>query len=413
MCMGADHFPVEKPYKKIISRSRKKLWQLDGSFHCSIIGTCLSLQELRELCQKLRITVQGSLTDYELHHSFVGIAAKSTYAARRLQKYLDQKYQAALRRFAGTQTDKAFKTHWREAVESGELAGAYWALVTHPLVSEALRDQAYGEVHMLSHLAGAAVRIDMQELNRLQRLSKKLPKQLADVDLKSRTKIAELDAEICQLHMRLAQAQAVVTECNDMRERLSAMENEPLLLNLKEQVEDSAAKLTAARARSERAEADTAKWKQMAMSHGDRQLQMEGKLGELRVERDALETTLENLIAPECTDCEQQDACSDNLNLRGRCILYVGGRSRQCANFRTLVERQNGYFIHHDGGLHDGRLRLGSILSQADAVFCPLDCVSHDAANRVKQFCKRHEKKLVLLPRSSLAAFTRGLNDVA
>jgi hypothetical protein len=46
-------------------------------------------------------------------------------------------------------------------------------------------------------------------------------------------------------------------------------------------------------------------------------------------------------------------------------------------------------------------------------VLCPLDCVSHDAANRVKQFCKRHGKQLVLLPTASLAAFTRVLNELA
>jgi len=47
-----------------------------------------------------------------------------------------------------------------------------------------------------------------------------------------------------------------------------------------------------------------------------------------------------------------------------------------------------------------------------EAVLCPLDCISHSAVKRIKHFCKRHQKTLVLLPRSSLAAFSRGLTEV-
>jgi hypothetical protein len=148
----------------------------------------------------------------------------------------------------------------------------------------------------------------------------------------------------------------------------------------------------------------------MAMEQGDRHLRLERQLAELGAERDALEAKLDELLS---ADCVGRGTCAADTNLRGRCILYVGGIDRQCGRFRDLVERRNGRFVHHDGGLHDGRLRLGSILPQADAVFCPVDCVSHDAAKRVKQFCKRHGKRLVLLPRASLAAFTRGLSEVA
>ena len=193
---------------------------------------------------------------------------------------------------------------------------------------------------------------------------------------------------------------------------MAALESDPLPSRLRRLVEELEGKLTSKRARAERAEANAESWQKMAIENGDRHLHLEGQMAELHAERDALEATLAQLLAPDCSSCATQEGCRSDTNLCGRCILYVGGRSRQCAQFRTLVERQNGQFIHHDGGLHGGRLRLGSLLPQADAVLCPLDCVSHDAENRVKQFCKRHGKRLVLLPRSSLAAFTRGLNEL-
>jgi hypothetical protein len=69
--------------------------------------------------------------------------------------------------------------------------------------------------------------------------------------------------------------------------------------------------------------------------------------------------------------------------------------------------------VHHDGDLNGDRPSLGTILPQADVVLCPLDSVSHDAADRVRQYCNRHEKRLVMLPSASLAAFSRGLNELA
>lgn len=72
----------------------------------------------------------------------------------------------------------------------------------------------------------------------------------------------------------------------------------------------------------------------------------------------------------------------------------------------------NGRFIHHDGGREDGRQLLGTILPQADVVLCPLDCVSHDAVNRIKRFCSKHAKQLVFMQRVCLSAFARSLTQV-
>lgn len=327
MCTGLGRYQDESTDKTSVCTVRKKVWQLDSPFHCSVIGTCLSSEELRRLCRKLRIRVQADLTDYELHRSFVGIAGKKTYAFRCLHRYLDQKYRVAIHRFAKAQ-------------------------------------------------------------------------------------ISEKDNTIRRLNDRLRQTEGAARALASARERLAALKNDPLPKRLRRQVEDLEGKLTSEQARAARAEANAESWKKMALQNGDRHLQLEGRLAALHAERDAVEATLAKLLAPDCSSCATQEGCLSDINLCGRCILYVGGRSRQCAQFRALVERQNGQFIHHDGGLHDGRLRLGSILPQADAVLCPLDCVSHDAANRVKQFCKRHGKRLVLLPRSSLAACTRGLNEL-
>ena len=218
---------------------------------------------------------------------------------------------------------------------------------------------------------------------------------------------------IRSLNARLAESTDAQHKLEQAEARLRALENGEAMERLRAQVEDYAALLVEARARAERAEAGAREWKRLALDKGDRHLHEQGRVAELQSERNALEAALEKLLAPECATCKDHEEFCPDFDLCNRCILYVGGRDRQCAGFRALVERRNGRFLHHDGGEGDGRQRLGSILCRADAVLCPVDCVSHDAVNRVKQFCKRHGKQLVFLPRSSLAAFTRGLYELA
>ncbi|MFN2337392.1 MAG: hypothetical protein ABR544_00275, partial [Gammaproteobacteria bacterium] len=117
----------------------------------------------------------------------------------------------------------ALEARWEEAIESCDIAGAYWALVTHPRLPDALGDRVYGEVHMLSHLAGATVRVDMQELRRLQQLTRTMNKQLADAESNAKAQIAEKDDSIQRLNDRLMQTQGVARDLAAARQQLAAL----------------------------------------------------------------------------------------------------------------------------------------------------------------------------------------------
>jgi len=138
---------------------------------------------------------------------------------------------------------------------------------------------------------------------------------------------------------------------------------------------------------------------------------LENELLALTAERGALENALENALSIKHVACKKSGVCQKKFDLAGRCILYVGGRNRLCAHFRTLVEQQNGRFIHHDGGREESPQRLDALLSQVDAVLCPIDCVSHDAVSRIKRDCKRNGKHFMLLSQSSLSAFAKGVHE--
>jgi len=183
--------------------------------------------------------------------------------------------------------------------------------------------------------------------------------------------------------------------------RLRTLEANEVVARLRTQVEDYAALLTESRARNERAETAATEWKSLALENGDLYLRQERRLAELESEQTALEATLRSLLEPRCTGCASEEPQCPGVNLCGRYVFYVGGRDRQCAHFRALVEQQNGRFLHHDGGLADGRQRLAPIITRADVVFCSVDCISHDARSPLTYGLAL--PPLTLAPRPSLS----------
>jgi hypothetical protein len=406
---------MNSPLRATTPIRRKKLWQLDAHFHCSVIGTCVSLDELRRICQKIKIKLDSNVGNYELHRGFVSLADEPCDATRLLHKHLDRKYKRSIETVAKFSSEDAFRDFWTASLKIGQVAGPYWALVTHPQVPNDLLQYIYGDVHMLSHLSGASVRVDMQKLSRLQQRNRDLEKQLTETKATNHQQLTKHLKTQVALKTQLAQAKTTQSALKDAHLQLDSLKNDPLANRLQAKLDTLSDELIEAKKRAHRAETVIEEWRQSADSAQNHTNELANQLTETCQERDALEkmlNRLSNLDPGESCPAQENNLCS-GTSLCGRCILYVGGRYSQCSQFRTLVERQNGRFLHHDGGREDSRQRLGTILSQADAVLCPLDCVSHDAVNRVKRFCENYAKPLVLLPHASLSAFARGLETLA
>jgi len=391
---------------------RTKLYQLEKHFHCSIIGTCLTLKELRQIGRSLKLAKLDSLTDYDLHRIFVDIAGESSYGNRRIQKHLDKKYPYLIGQFMKVQEPSALESLWLEAQESGEVAGAYWALVTHPDVSHKMLDKVYSEIHMLSHLSGASTRIDMQEMSRLRQRNTILKKQVANTFAETQTRLKEKDELIRTLNKRLSTAERAESQLQDIHKQLKLLEKEPLIEQLKKYQKELFTKLTREQERTKQLSEQVQEWQLFTKQAKESYFHLEQQFALITQERDSLETSLSRLLNANCPESCTIDESCPNRDLCGRCILLVGGYTGLCKHFRHLVEQYNGHFIYHDGGREDGSFKLGSTLSQADAVLCPLDCISHEAMNRIKHHCEHNTKQLVMMPHASLSAFVKGLNEV-
>jgi hypothetical protein len=95
--------------------------------------------------------------------------------------------------------------------------------------------------------------------------------------------------------------------------------------------------------------------------------------------------------------------------LDGLSLLYVGGRPDQVRHLRSLGEDAGATFLHHDGGLEERGGRLAGLVSRADLVLFPVDCVSHQAVSTVKRLCRQSGKPYVPLRSAGVASFLAAL----
>ena len=382
--------PIRRQDAYAFAHRRRKLWELSGVFHCSIIGTCLSTGELRKLLIKLH-PPHARESDHTLHGVAVGLAERHDAAGKVLQKALDARHTVAINRCARARTTEAVREFWAEARAAGDIPGPYWAVMTHSDASPELQREVFGEVHMLSHLVGAANRADIRRLAQLEAENVALATQVARQQARLQDLAAERDVVIQELHQRpqkpdrRSAAQRcdaeVQVELEHVRRRLDSEVGHRL--TLERRLEEMRACLDA----EQRAGAE-------AMA----------QVETLRAEIVALEETL----APG----EAGDA-RIRLDLRGMTLLYVGGRPNQSARLRRIAEDAGAVLLLHDGGVEDAEAQLAGFASRADVALFPVDCVSHDAALAVKRHCRRLGKPFIPLRGTGGAAFLAALHGLA
>ncbi|MGF0540269.1 DUF2325 domain-containing protein [Agrobacterium sp. ES01] len=116
--------------------------------------------------------------------------------------------------------------------------------------------------------------------------------------------------------------------------------------------------------------------------------------------------------ASKSTETVQPAAREDSRTLDIRSFLYVGGRDCQVAHLRRIASNFGAELIHHDGGLREAVSRIDTVLPSVDCVFCPIDCISHDACLRVKTGCKKFGKTFIPLRNGSKSSLERALQTL-
>ncbi|MBL26064.1 MAG: hypothetical protein CMM50_00740 [Rhodospirillaceae bacterium] len=369
---------------------RTRTWEISPTLHCSIVGTCLTTGELRRLFAKLGHRDARTASDHDLHGRGVVVAGRRDVASKLLNKALDKRHERTIKRFAKAGSPEEVKALWLQALDEGDIAGGYWAVLSHPASDSALVEAVFGEVHMLSHLVGSSNRLDLARLRKLeQALEEKeetITGQQARLQAAIRERTALLDRVAVLEEERTRRgaieslpAQPVADETGPLRRKLEA--EKARSADLAERLSEAQDALTVSR-----------------RTVDELQAREQALLGEL--------AAFEREIAPD----EDGHGEAERPSLGGRTLLYVGGRPGQIAGLRAAIKRRGGTLITHDGGIEDNPARLPGLVSQATAALSPVDCVSHHAVWQVKKLCRETGKTFVPLRTASLASFLAALD---
>ncbi len=401
---------------------RRKIWE-DTDIQCSIIGTCLSLKELEKIARQTNLNLAADAGEFDVHVTFVRLCYKCGPVAKAVNKTLDRKYAGALRKFSRAVDDAELLVLWREAQATGDIPGPYWALMTHPAASHELRRTVFGDVHMLSHLVGASNRADIRRLGELERDLEVVQQRHAKVRNIYRTRFKDLVRENRTLARRLGEqakeAETLRTRAKDHCTEVVHLENQGLRRSLATQSLLLAEEQARGDALARKLEAFERRLEHL-------QEQFQDDLHEKHAEISFLEKELQGLLEGARQQCPVaytgrclggcEDAGTEDCPgpaLCGKRILYVGGRANLVQHYRQVVERRGGEFLHHDGGVEHARHALPRLLHGVDAVLCPVDCVSHDACQCVKEVCKHTMKPCKMLRSSGLSSLVRSLEELS
>jgi len=370
--------------------ARLKTWQISRHYHCSIIGTCLTTGELRQILIKVGEPDARTGNDHLLHSRGVWLAGQEGMAGKLLNKALDRRHEGMVKRAAKLEAHE-LDGFWREAYDRGEISGAYWAIMTHPATDEELRIEVFGEVHMLSHLVGSASRLDLARLSALQR------------------RLDHQDEIIARQERRLEKAAA---ENAASRDEIKGLQE-----TLRKAQGSEAAILTARRRETELLSADAARADELAQKLAamrdelrlmqQRCTEADARAVELARENDSLERLICGDGSEEGTALPKRQVVPDGA------ILYVGGRRNLYDKLRALADAQGMTLILHDGGMEDSTTLLPSVIAQAEAVLFPVDHISHSAAGIIKRFCRESGKPYLPLRSAGLSSFIASIGQVS
>ncbi|PHR27287.1 MAG: hypothetical protein COA36_09890 [Desulfotalea sp.] len=410
---------------------RKKIWQIKSGYYCSVIGTCLSRVDLKQIARKKIFSLSSGLDAFSVHRVLSTIASDRLPKTRALNKILDTKHRAAIKRYMLLDgDDDLVRAEWEKDLRSGGgISGAYWAIMSMASCGRDLLDQVYGDCHMVSYDIFSSYSSSAKITASLRRQIETLQRSL------EKTKTTYQKEREC-VRWELGELQKSKGEF--LRQRLVSerlvKENKELKADLERERDKQRSSVLFDELELLKKENDSMKEElqfstKTSKIHVDQFENSEGKARELEEEVIAVRVMAaelqEEIVSLEqmfqlgmgsksvCDSCEEkvEKSCT-GVGLSGKAVLYVGGRYNMIAHYRDMVEKNGGIFLHHDGGKESSRSLLPKMLSGADAVLCPVDCISHDACKCVKKICKRNSKPFVMMRSSGLSSLARGLETI-
>ena len=376
-----------------LNNARKKLWELPHNFQCSIIGTCLTLEEARKIGRKFgAVCDDPSQLDATIHTFIVREAGSKNMISIHVDRFLNEKFEGMIRRFKETSNPPKILSLWRECRDVGVIPAGYWAAVTHPALDPDGLIRVFSDVHMLSHINGGNNVEYIQQVVRKERELEKLITQNKSTSNRLAKKEAELNNQIEQNS----------NEINRLRQDWS-------LRISKDNVNNNSLenKLTQ---KTKKLESINGTLKER-LCNTERELAAAVQIIRLRdTEIEAFKKQINEYENYKANHSDPTDRRTVNfkLSVEGLTFLYVGGNTKSNSKLNQFVGTAGASLKFYD---KQRTKSLKALVKSSNAVFLPTDKVSHSDALETNKLCRLCGVPFFPLKSCSLSCFQNALRS--
>lgn len=379
-------------------KATKRIWELQSSTVCKIVGMALDIRDLRKIARKFGISKDDPLMDEEfvLHTTVVQLCNTENVVSRHTEKVLERRFGMHEKKLPLDQPAEMIERVRNNPVElQAPLWTVLWGLATRGRLAHAkLESSLFGFVHMLEHQL-------------LREHWHSLLTQEHDGEEEQ-----EKDREILQLKRSLLDMQWA----NGRLERV--VENLRMKVAANEQDRAGSCHLAGAgnahqshcRCANGRKLHD---FKVLLAEEKERNRELETEIACLKEEIDALVSKLhrDDEGAGREPDSGGDLACPCPVALEGKKVTLVGGIDSLECHYRDLIESLGGRFRRHDGHSKGGDRMLEECILGSDLVVCPIEVNSHNAAKSVKKMCKIRGVPCCFPRSASITGLRKALED--
>lgn len=386
---------------------RLRIWEIDASMHCSVLGTCLPLKDLYAIARRAGYRLDPRASAYQIHSWFVDMMVAPNELAKRVDKAIEKRHLTVAQKVRCARTTAELDQRWRDVHAEGQIAGAYWGAMSHPICNTDLRWRLFGEIHMLSHLLGASRRSDLCRLHDLELATAARDHKHAVLkeDYRSLLKANKaLEAKVDSQRRDGARTERLLT---DAQERIAALESGMMVREYEARTIVLEQRLGEVEAHCSSAETSASELRARLADALARAERADEQVDVLMEENEAIEVRLARTFAASLPHTTRGVG-----DLGGMRVMYVGGRASLVPHYRELIERHHGEFLHHDGGLEESLDGVTRALSTVDVVVCPVDCISHAACLLAKKACRNLAKRFVPLRSAGLSSLAWAISTI-
>ena len=404
---------------------KRRIWELQHSTVCRILGLTYNGDVLKELYKDLKLEHEhnGCMDAYEMHQHLIQLCRTQSQHARRLERLLEKRF-APYKEVARLDREEICRiiegdgkmgSNNNVNLKEVPLSALIWFAVRNGNgdgnggdgnSGREIESRIANALHLKEHQAlrfydelsrGSGIKPELvtKELHAALEAREKLQRRCERLEQKRDELIAERE----KLRAEKTELVHELEELRRMNEQLQARMHEAEGEATDRELEETKNELSILRKELRRLSKENAELLKRSACHPG-----------LKAEQRNIEQK-ERTHTRDCSECNANANANANKNknneLRGLRVAYIGGVESLKLCYKEIVESFGCMFCYHGGHCMRGKKEIEGIVEKNDVIFCPVDINSHNACRMVKEACKMRNKPCYFLRSSGLSALKK------